>query len=327
VREIISKIIYSVLTGQDYRDYVLEIIHKRFIDKAEELISDIFEYKQKGDNWIEKLLDDTFKKQGKDSKFKLLWFGGLNEKTVKNITGGTSKKEVCLDLGKRNIKALQSLFEEFEKIGKFQDGYQIQITIRKNNIKVELDHVESLIFINIISTMKLTIQGGAWSEVGKKTEKALLYVIFNLLKIPKDNYILTTEEMKRKGLIANREIDAIVFSRDEKSITIELKLLGIGNPEIGDEALARRVDLFLTDRLTDMMIEEANKLNIKTIEFRQNNALMEIYNFLSSKNVDCSPPNEIILRDLEGRINEILKDWNDEMEDLSILRKLRKWTK
>jgi hypothetical protein len=42
VREVISKIIYSVLTGQDYRDYVLEIIHKRFIDKAEELISDIF---------------------------------------------------------------------------------------------------------------------------------------------------------------------------------------------------------------------------------------------------------------------------------------------
>lgn len=327
MREVISKIIYSVLTGQDYRDYVLEIIHKRFIDKAEELISDIFEYKQKGNNWIEKLLDDTFKKQGKDSKFKLLWFGGLNEKTVKNITGGTSKKEVCLDLGKRNIKALQSLFEEFEKISKFQDGYQIQITIRKNNIKVELDHVESLIFINIISTMKLTIQGGAWSEVGKKAEKALLCVIFNLLKIPKDNYILTTEEMKRKGLIANREIDAIVFSRDGKSITIELKLLGIGNPEIGDEALARRVDLFLTDRLTDMMIEEANKLNIKTIEFRQNNALMEIYNFLSSKNVDCSPPDEIILIDLEGRINEIIKDWNDEMEDLSILRKLRNWTK
>jgi hypothetical protein len=112
-----------------------------------------------------------------------------------------------------------------------------------------------------------------------------------------------------------------------ENLYIELKLLGIGNPEIGDEALARRVDLFLTDRLTDMMIEEANKLNIKTIEFRQNNALMEIYNFLSSKNVDCSPPDEIILIDLEGRINEIIKDWNDEMEDLSILRKLRNWTK
>ncbi len=311
MKEIISKIIYSVLTGQDYRVYVLAIINKRFIDKAKELISDIFEYKQRGDDWIEKLLDDTFKKQGKDSKFKLLWFGGLNEKTVRNITGGTSKKEVCLDLSKQNIRALQSLFEEFENISKFQNDYQIQITIKKNNIKIELDHVESLIFINIISTMKLTIQGGAWSEVGKKTEKALLYVIFNLLKIPKDSYILSHEEMKRKGLATSREIDAVVLSKDGRAITIELKLLGIGNPEIGDEALARGVDLFLTDRLTDMMMKEANKLNIKTIEFRQNNALMEIYNFLSSKNVDCSPPDETILIDLEGRINEIMKEWDD----------------
>ncbi len=311
MKEIISKIIYSVLTGKDYRVYVLAIINKRFIDKAKELISDIFEYKQRGDDWIEKLLDDTFKKQGKDSKFKLLWLGGLNEKTVRNITGGTSKKEVCLDLGKQNIRALQSLFEEFDNISKFQNDYQIQITIKKNNIKIELDHVESLIFINIISTMKLTIQGGAWSEVGKKTEKALLYVIFNLLKIPKDSYILSYEEMKRRGLATSREIDAVVLSKDGKATTIELKLLGIGNPEIGDEALARGVDLFLTDRLTDMMMKEANKLNIKTIEFRQNNALMEIYNFLRSKNVDCSPPDETILIDLEGRINEIMKEWDD----------------
>jgi hypothetical protein len=327
MKEIISKIVYSVLTGQDYRAYVLATINKRFIDKAEELISDIFEYKQKGGDWIEKLLDDTFKKQGKYSKFKLLWLGGLNEKTVKNITGGTSKKEVCLDLGKKNIKAFRVLFENSGKISKFQDSYQIQIAIKKNNIKVELDHVESLIFINIISNMKLTIQGGAWSEVGKKTEKALLYVIFNLLKIPRDSYILTTEEMKRKGLITNREIDAIIYSKDKNPVVIELKLLGIGNPEIGDEALARKVDLFLTDRLTDMMIEEANKLNIKTIEFRQDNALMEIYNFLRSKNVDCSPPDKTILTDLEDRINEIIKDWNDEMEDLSILGKLKNWTK
>ena len=79
--------------------------------------------------------------------------------------------------------------------------------------------------------MKLTIQGGAWSEVGKKTENGLLYVIFRLLKVPDDSYILTTEEMRKKGLIGSREIDAIVFSKDKEPITIELKLLGIGNPE------------------------------------------------------------------------------------------------
>jgi len=324
MKELISKIIYSILVGQDYRTYVLATINKRFIDKAQELTSEIFEYKQKGGNWLEKLLEDTSKKMGKENKFKLLWFGGLNDKTVKNMTGGTSKKEVCLDLGKKNIEALRLLLKEFES---GENLYQIKIVIKKDTDQVELDDVESLFFINIISAMKLTIQGGAWSEVGKKTEKGLLFVIFQLLKIPEDNYILTTEEMKRKGLVENREIDAIVFSRDKEPLTVELKLLGIGNPEIGDEALARKVNLFLIDRLTEMMIEESEKIGVKVIEFRQENPLLEIYKFFKSKNVSCSPPEKMTSRELEDKIDEIIKEWREEKEDLTLIKKLKEWTK
>jgi len=324
MKEFISKIIYSILTGQDYRTYVLATINKRFVDKAQELISEVFEYKRRDDNWLEKLLEDTSKKMGKENKFKLLWFGGLNDKTVKNMTGGTSTKEICLDLGKKNIKALQLLLEESKK---FNDLYQIKIIIKKDDMQVELNYVESLFFVNIISAMKLTIQGGAWSEVGKKTEKGLLYVIFRLLKIPEDNYILTTDEMKKKGLVENREIDAIVFSQNKEPLTIELKLLGIGNPEIGDEALARKVSLFLIDRLTDMMIKESEKIGVKVIEFRQKNPLMEIYNFFTSKNVDCNPPEKMTPEELEDRINEIIKEWREEIEDLTLIKKLNEWTK
>jgi hypothetical protein len=324
MKEFISKIIYSILTGQDYRTYVLATINKRFLDKAQELISEVFEYKQRGDNWLEKLLDDTSKKMGKENKFKLLWFGGLNDKTVKNMTGGTSAKEVCLDLGKKNIKALKLLLEEFES---GENLYQIKIIIKKEHEEVELDDVESLFFVNIISAMKLTIQGGAWSEVGKKTEKGLLFVIFRLLKIPEDNYILTTDEMKRKGLVENREIDAIVFSKHKEPLTVELKLLGIGNPEIGDEALARKVSLFLIDRLTEMMIEESEKIGIKVIEFRQENPLLEIYKFFKSKNVSCSPPEKMTPKELEDEINGIIKEWREETEDLTLIKKLKEWTR
>lgn len=65
MKQFIIKIIHSILTGQDYRTYVLATINKRFIDKAQELTSEIFEYKRKGDNWLEKLLEDTYKKMGK----------------------------------------------------------------------------------------------------------------------------------------------------------------------------------------------------------------------------------------------------------------------
>ena len=133
--------------------------------------------------------------------------------------------------------------------------------------------------------------------------------------------------MKKKGLVGNREIDAIVFSNDKKPSTIELKLLGIGNPEIGDEALARKVSLFFTDRLTDMMKEESEKIGVKVIEFRQKNSLLEIYNFFSSNNVDCSQPAKITPKDLEIEINRIINDWDEEKENLRIVRNLKVWTK
>jgi len=316
--------VHSILTGEDYRTYVLATINKRFVDRVQELTAEIFEYKRKGDNWLEKLLDETYEKKGKENKFKLLWFGGLNDKTVKNMTGGTSKKEVCLDLGKKNIEALRLLLKEFES---GENLYQLKIIIRKNDKQVELDDVESLFFVNIVSAMKLTIQGGAWSEVGKKTEKGLLFTIFQLLQVPEDDYILIFDEMKKKGLVENREIDAIVFNRNKKPLTVELKLLGIGNPEIGDEALARKVDLFLIDRLTEMMKRESEKIGVNVIEFRQENPLMEIYSFFISKGVNCSPFKEMKSEQLENKINEIIDEWQDSKEELRIIKKLKELTK
>jgi len=324
MKKLIGKIVHSILIGEDYRTYVLATINKRFIDKVQELTAEIFEHKRKGDNWLENLLVDTYKKKGKENKFKLLWFGGINDKTVKNMTGGTSKKEVCLDLAKKNIEALKLLLKEFESGEKL---YQIKIIIKKDNEQVELGDIESLFFLNIISAMKLTIQGGAWSEVGKKTEKGLLYTIFRLLKVPEDDHVLIFDKMKKKGLVENREIDAIVFNRDKEPLTVELKLLGIGNPEIGDEALARKVNLFLIDRLTEMMKKESEKIGVNVIEFRQANSLIEIYNFLSSKNVNCDPPRKMTSKQLEDKINEIILEWRESKEELRIIKKLKEWTK
>ena len=323
MKKLLSKIVYSILTGEDYRTYVLATINKRFIDKVEELTAEIFEYKRKGDNWLESLLNDTYKKKGKANKFKLLWFGGLNDKTVKNMTGGTSKKDVCIELGKQNIEALKLLLTEIER----EIPYQINIIIKKGAEQVNLNELESMIFVNIISTMKLTIQGGAWSEVGKQTEKSLLFTIFHILKVPKNDYILIFDVMKKKDLVGNREIDAIVFSRDREPLTIELKLLGIGNPEIGDEALARKVDLFLIDRLSNMMIKESEKAGVTVIEFRQENSLMEIYKFLAAKNVNCSPPEKRTPEWLEEIINQIMEEWNESNEGLKIIKTLKELTK
>lgn len=322
MKKLLSEIIFSILSGKDYRTFVLAIINERFIRRSQELISDIFTYKKKGGDWIKELLEDTKEKTGKENKFKLLWYGGLNDKTVKNMTAGNSAKEICLELGKKNIESFRLLLNNFEN-----PKYQLKVSIKKEKEVIELDEIESIVFVNTISAMRLTTQGGAWSEVGKQTEKSLLYTVFKLLNISDEDYVLIFDEMKKQKLVGNREIDGIIFSKDKKPITIELKLLGIGNPEIGDEALARKVDLFLIDKLTEMMISEAKKIGIKVIEFRQKNALAEIFKFLQSRNVVCEKPKLLSGDQLKLEIVKIIGQWNEESEGLKVVKKLKELTK
>jgi len=314
VEKLLSKIIISILEGKDYRPYVLATINKRFIDNAYVLLEKVYTAKRanKGvDWWLTNLIERG------ETKNEVLWFGGLNNKTVTNMMG-TSRKEVCIELGKQNVKSLEMLIKEFAT----DTLPRILVSIVWKNEKVELNEIESLILVNTISAMKLSVQGGAWSEVGKKTEKELLYSIFELLGVKPTQYVLVFEEMKRKGLVENREIDGIIFSDDNRrALQIELKLLGIGNPEIADEALARKVDLFLIDRLTPMMIEEARKLNIRVIELRSKNALFEIYDFLRVHDVTVNKPNKI---DFKKDIPEILEKYNEELERDRILQKVKK---
>ncbi len=313
MKGLLGKIIFRVLTGQDYREHVLATINKRFIDKIDELVSEIFRYKAKGGDWLKRLLQDVYEKRGTEYRWRLLWYSGLNRKTVKNMAG-TDRKDVCLELGKMNIDLFRTLVGE--RTG--TDLTQIRIKLKKGKEEVELDEEESFLFINIMAVMKFTVQGGAWSEVGKITEKALLYTMFTLLKLPEEDYILDSEEMKRRGLASSREIDGIVFDKSKKPMTIEIKLLGIGNPEIGDEALARKVGLFLIDMLTEMMKREAAKIGTKVIEFRQKDALKELYDFFKSKSIRVSSPGKMTHKELEAKISKILQTWTGEGKQLTL---------
>lgn len=317
----IDKIIISVLKGKDYRPYVLATINKRFIDTAYSLLKKIVEARENNkspDWWINELVDKS-----SISKKELLWFVGLNNKTVTNMAN-TSKREVCIDLGKENIESIKMLSNEIEKM---HDGLPyIEIRLKYGKKELILTEQESILLLNTISAMKLTIQGGAWSEVGKKVEKKLLFTIFELLGIPSKNYILVSDEMKKRGFVGNREIDGILLSDDKKKvIQIEFKLLGIGNPEIGDEALAREVGLFLVDRMTTMMIEEGKKKGVNIIELRDPKALSKIQEYLKKEGFKVNSPPEP--KELDKLVPEITKKYNDELENKKIIFKAKELLK
>ncbi|HGJ65621.1 TPA: CfrBI family restriction endonuclease, partial [bacterium] len=163
MEKLLSQIIISILEGKDYRPYVLATINKRFIDNAHALLEKVYNAKKTNKNidwWITNLIEES------KTKNEILWFGGLNNKTVTNMMG-TGKKEVCIELSKQNVKSLEILIKEFLN----NNLPKILVTIILNNEKVELNEIESLVLVNALAAMKLSIQGGAWSEVGKKTEK------------------------------------------------------------------------------------------------------------------------------------------------------------
>lgn len=308
----LNKIITAILSGKDYRPFVLEAINRRFVDRVHEILISIFEARKRNtgpDWWRDELVNEL------RPKAISLWFSGLNEKTVRSMTG-TSKKEVCVELGRRNLQSIQNLIDEISK----DVVPQLEVIIRYKGENVKLSEGESILLMNAIATMKLAIQGGAWSEVGKKVEKPLLFTIFEMLGIPHVQYILVFGKMVKEGHVGAREIDAIVFTDDrQRKLSVELKLLG-ANPEIGDEALARRVDLFLVDKLSPMMIQQGEEIGVTTIEFRDKDVLNKIYNFFRERGVTVRKPN---LTGVAEQIDEIIQRYDEEREKTAILQKVK----
>jgi len=54
-----------------------------------------------------------------------------------------------------------------------------------------------------------------------------------------------------------RETDVVVYWNRKPLYRIEIKLLGHGNPEIGNEAIARKCHIFLVDDPTELMKKQA----------------------------------------------------------------------
>ncbi len=306
---LLSKIIHSVFTAQDHRKYILAIINERFVKQVDELIENIFEYKKQGKNWVQ-IINAHYEKS--EDKKKIAWLAGLNQKTILNMSGSTSKR-ICFEVGKDNVNAFETLLQTIET------KYLISIDIRCKNESIRLDETESMIFINAVSSMKSSIRGGAWSEVGKKTENSILLTLFKHLEIPEDNFILITKDIQKK-IDSVRETDGILIDRDKRLYKIELKLLGIGNPEVADEGLARDIQLFLVDDLTGMMVNQFKKKGIDVILFKRNKVFEEMYEFCKHNNIPVKKPESKIRFE---KIYKIINDAQEKSPDLDLLRKLK----
>ena len=260
--KIIDATVEKLLSGEDYRQEVVNDINVKFLDFTLEFFKKIVDAKLNDEkinlDWYKKyfLSEENFDKSD------IAIFSGMNLKTINNICGTTTKK-IVIDVAKQNYDYLKNLIQQLEIDG--EGDLNIQIKITKNFVSVELNLSESLLVLNALATKKIALRGGAWSAIGKRIEKPLLIKLCKICGVSEKNY--NAENFVRdKNLDFDREVDFKLIGK--KEYRCEVKLMGGGNPESADAVIARNSDIFVADTLSKQNKKQLDSLGICWLEMK-----------------------------------------------------------
>lgn len=290
----IKNVIRKVITSQNYRDEVIPFIDKEFLQKAAEFLIKVFLAKIEigllTEKWYEKeFLNPNLKKE------EIAANAGLGMKTIRNANG-SSKKVVVINASITHFESLKELLSELSQ----NTELNVTLTLKYKGVSAELTSEESLIVINALAARKATIRGGAWSTVGKQVEKPLMTALCKIFKVPVQHY-------DQKNLPDSiREVDFYLI--DTEYHKCEVKLMGIGNPESADGALARKVRVFIADKLSDKNKKELDEKEILWIELSAKNGYKKFETVLEQLEIKYTPFD----RDLETAVTEALASIPDE---------------
>ena len=154
----IAATISKLLSGEDYRDEVVNAINALFFDFSIKFFREIVDAKFSGQDINMHWYSEHFIESENITPDDAAIYAGLNRKTITNIYG-TASREVVLDAARNNFEYLCSMLAELESDA--ENDLAVSISISYNSITVKLSLTESLLVINALATKKLQIRGGA----------------------------------------------------------------------------------------------------------------------------------------------------------------------
>jgi hypothetical protein len=160
------------------------------------------------------------------------------------------------------LKHYEKLRQVIEELIQDDQHFGVEITLKLRNVSVTLDVAESLIVINALAVARAALRGGAWSTAGKQVEEPLMRTLCALHRVPKQHY---DQKLIPKS---ERETDFCLLDTKGKIYRCEVKLLGKGNPESADAPLAREVQVFIADTISDTMKAQLDSRGILWMELR-----------------------------------------------------------
>jgi hypothetical protein len=287
----INPVIYKLIFGEDYRTEFNEYIEAEFLEEAILFFKKIVDAKLSEFEINEDWYKESFLSNDNDKKLIAL-YSGLNHKTIENIKH-TSRKEVVVEFSNEHYIHLKDTIDSLIS----SSDFSISMELSYRNVSVKLNSQESMVVINALTIIRSNIRGGAWSSLGKNIEAPLMNAFVSILKVDPAYYYQDGEEFPETF----RETDFFFKTKGGDPIPVEIKLMGKGNPESTDGAIARESKIFFAVKLSD-----SNKVNLRAhgipfIEFSNGQSIQMLEEVFSSLEI----PYTSIANDLDKARTEL----------------------
>ena len=173
---------------------------------------------------------------------------------------------------------------------------EFEIELLRNGVGLHMSLAESLIVVNTLAAKHAEIRGGAWSGLGKRLELPLMLTLAKLYNVPGSHYAAKGQTGQ------SREVDFHFMDRGGIAHYCEVKLMGKGNPESADSAIARDSNIFIADTLSDGNKEQFTRRNTQWIELRQPDGYKKMYRILQLLDIPCAN----FVGDLDSALDAII---------------------
>lgn len=246
-KPVLRDVITRVLTGVNHREIVVGVIGASFLGVAMDFLRRVA---------IAKMRDKTINRDWYRANFLSEDIGsdefannaGTNKKTIRN-TRQTGRRDVVVATSLAHYRDSLRIINELLESLADDSPININLKIKINKVEVELTLTESLIVINALAAKRLSMQGGAWSGVGKKAEKPLMEILCRLFGVAKAHY-RGVGKGKPQGDDFDRETDFYLCPPNAEEAKCEVKLIGPGNPESADAVIAHESDVYVADKMS-----------------------------------------------------------------------------
>lgn len=258
---VIKEIVMRVLKSQDYRIEIVNLINAEFLQFAIDFFKKIVEAKLHSQTITIDWYKRAFLNENLPSD-EIAINSGLNKKTISNMYRSATK-QIVIDASNEHF---ESLYNSIQALVANEHEVDLILTIKFQNVSVDLNVSESLIVINTLAVKRAALRGGLWSTAGKRAEKILMLTLCRLYKVD-PQYYNAEHFVKNKALDVDREID-FYLKNGQEQFKCEVKLMGQGNPESADAIIARDSALFVADTLSQQNKNQCDSLEISWVACR-----------------------------------------------------------